>query len=621
MNYKPLTLLAVLCAGFCFTVPAPAQGTFNFQNIDTLLEDHALDEAANRYVSILLSFFPEEATRLGYTSANNRLDARTPQQFHQAFAALKSIENELSVINTKQLSDAKRVEKLLLENSLQNTIFSVTQNRLENDPLYYAQAIDSIYDVLLKHTSTPLRRRSDATQRMQALSSVYTQAEKQLIAPPPFLAQLAMEKTYYAYLSFDDVIFSILEGDVDEDTSFQIKRAGIMAKAEIKKLFELFKRLSQEQTNADFRLGTPLYMDLLATRYQIAEKPVKLTKQLKTDVDTAQRALTLALEPYNPEPDMDEETVVDEETGETITRKVPHKQVKKNKKDMPLRNGQDFYAAFQKIIEANPPATSDPVTAFQQDAPALLRWLVEQGVLPAKNVLFNIMPMPKFYAYTQAYKFVPPFGDILEASYLIRQPEGNTLTQTQQRNEFFNNSVRKLRLSEDLVPGHYYQALVQPNLPFVRRLFPSKSLQNGWIAYIQQRMQQVGYLTGPEDELFIAWENFLRALTAWTDFNIHTRAWSYTSALEELTQTYGLKQEAAEQILKQVAANPAQALAYREGLQAYQTAYQKFSKKQGKKFSEADFNAKLLKIGFVPPAQLEKELTKLYQQDKQPKLF
>ena len=86
--------------------------------------------------------------------------------------------------------------------------------------------------------------------------------------------------------------------------------------------------------------------------------------------------------------------------------------------------------------------------------------------------------------------------------------------------------------------------------------------------------------------------------------------------MEFLTQTHGLEQTQAENMLRDIAANPGEAVSYFIGLEALENAHKKYSKKFGKKFDEADFHAKLFRIGHVPPNLLDKELARLYKQDK-----
>ena len=184
--------------------PVQAQ-TFEFEDIDAMLENNLLTDAANRYASVLVSSYPERAFRLGFPAAASKLTVRTPQASAQALNALKSVQENLKNVRTEKLSPAKRAERALLEIALNNDLLDLERNRIETDPLYYTEAFDALYDVLLADTLSTAQKRAALLARLNALPALAAQAEQNLVQPPTFLSQQAMEKAYYAYLSFDEL--------------------------------------------------------------------------------------------------------------------------------------------------------------------------------------------------------------------------------------------------------------------------------------------------------------------------------------------------------------------------------------------------------------------------------
>ena len=253
------------------------------------------------------------------------------------------------------------------------------------------------------------------------------------------------------------------------------------------------------------------------------------------------------------------------------------------------------------------------------EAQAAKDFLTMQGAFAKQAIDFNLSPLPQYESYTQAYLFVPPFGNQLtpRSDFLVRIPSGNATAQQEQWNQDFNAPARKLMISGELVPGRYYQAQNNLKNSTVRRLYPSASMQNGWAAYAKRLAKEKGYITLDEELLFLAWDEYLHALAAFVDAKLQTRQYSYADAMTLLTQMHGLNEDQAENILKQISAEPGQAVSYFIGLDALENAHRNFSKKYGKKFNEADFNAKLFQVGNVPPSLLEKELTRLYKRDKE----
>lgn len=615
MNYKSIIgSFLVLVLGL--TPNAWTQVSFDFDNIDTLLTDNLLDESANRYASVLLSFQPERATRLGFSSANDKLTSRTPRQSAQMLTVLRSVKDSVENINAKELSQAKQADRELLLGSLNDAIWQEEQNRFQRDPLYYTQAIDAIYDLITKPLASTLRQRRDLSARLNQLTQVADQAQENLSSVAPYLAQLAMEKTYYAYLSADEWEKALQPDATDPEAVNQAKRTVYNAKQAVKKMFDFFKQLSQQESTQDFRLGQDNYIAVLKNRYHWSGKKLpQLTKELEQRVSVAQKDLTQALEPFLEQEEASEVTVVDGEQTTPVPTVKPAK--KKKSKNLPPRNAQDFYAAIKPFLTAEPEA--DILQTLASDAQSAQEFLTAQGALVQKPVNISISPLPQYYAYTKAYLFLPPFGNQLapRADFFVRIPSGNATAQQEQRNQDFNALARKILVSGELVPGRYYQAQNTLQNSPVRRLYPSASMQNGWASYAKHLAKEKGYLTLDEELLALSWDEYLHTLAAFVDAKLHTRQYSYADALAFLTQTHGLSEEQAENMLKQISAEPGQAVSYFIGLDALEKAHRTFSKKYGKKFNEADFNTKLFQIGNVPPSMLEKELSRLYKREKQ----
>ena len=171
-------------------------------------------------------------------------------------------------------------------------------------------------------------------------------------------------------------------------------------------------------------------------------------------------------------------------------------------------------------------------------------------------------------------------------------------------------------LAAELMPGRYYQTISTENLSIPRRFYPAKTLANGWSAYAQVLAREAGFLISDEELLFAAWNEYTRALKAWTDAKLNTRQFSYTDAFNTLTLEHGMEQDQAETLIKQVVLQPGEALSYQAGLDTLQALRTKYQKKQGKKFSESTFHTYLLRAGNVTPKYLEKELEHFYKPKK-----
>lgn len=610
------SLLGCACGLLAFSA-ANAQTGFDFGNIDFLLTDNALDDAANRYASVTLTSEPERAGRLGFTSANAKLNDRSPRAQAAQLAALRAVRNALDEISAKQLSPSKRADLTLLKESMDDDIFALQQHRAESDPLYYAEALDAVYDVVLKPVSSPRRQRADLTARLNDLKNVADQAEKNLANPSAFLARLAMEKTYYAYISFDELVDILVQDAEDDIAAAQIKNQANAAKRSIKKMFDLFKEQSQQESAADFRLGKEAYAEILKNRYQTTEPLAKLEKRFAQDFLSAQKQLAKALEPFAQDvsANEDEVTVIDGLNNQPIVeeqKKEPAKKEKKAKKGKFVPpTAQDFYTVAKRITQA--PEQTDLPALLTQEANQLAALLTENGLLPAGQVAFTVKPLPQYYAYTQSDLFLPPFGNNARSDFFIRLPFGNRRAQAEQLVRDYNTPTRKLLTAQELVPGRFYQTAKTAGLSAARRFYPAQSMADGWNEYALKLAGEAGYIVTDDELLFLAWHNYRRAAAALVDMRLQSRQYSYNDAMDFLVGENGFTQEDAEALIKESALNPGKAVGYAAGLDALERARAKYTKKLGKKFSLADFHTKVLKAGNVSPNELAEELERLYK--------
>ena len=611
MNKKSVFLGLCIVGIFMFT-PAtlPAQANFSPDDISTVLEDNALRDVASRYTSVLSFFFPEEATRLGFSSANNALNDRSLQTQEQALQAFKSILTSLQDVDPTQLSVSKRVERTLLQDALTRQIWTLEQNRLTTDPLYYAQALDALYDLLLLPTNTNnlRKQRTDLIGRVSALPKVAQQAKENLTSVSPMLARLAMEKAYFAYLSFDEIEKRISQGAAlsnDSRDVVQTENTILKAKAAVRDLFDFFKQLSQQTPSegTDFRLGTTAYTHKLQQVYQINDNLVTLGHQLETGLDQARHALFDALQPFELSVEDEQITVI--EDGNVLPQIQPVS-LEKSPKKTPSKpvytppTANQFYGVAKQLQS---PLSLDQVLAqITKNATDLANKWVKQAILPTP-VNLKIDPLLTYFAYQNAYLYSPAYN-----AFLLRLPMGNQLAQEEMLQRDFNEPAYKLFITQELVPGRYYQNTVAKSN--MRRLFGSPTLANGWTLYAVKIAQEQGYLITDEEQLFIAWNQYIWALSAWLDYQLNTLAYTYNQALDFLTQQGGFSQEEATVLLNQIVRAPAQAVSYTWGAQTWQHAADTYSKKLK---TPGTLNALLLQVGNVSPSELTKELKRVYK--------
>lgn len=636
-------LCALLSFSLFFSPAVQAADLSGFDNIDAIMEDNALTDVANRYGAVQLSFFPEYATRIGFESADGRLDQRDAERDAQALRAYGIVEESLDEINRKELSEAKKTDYDVLKGRLAVDQWNLRRNRTVQDPLLYSQVFDAVYDLTMKTLNFQDLQDRDMAARLRALPDTAAEAENNLSEPPAFLAQLAMEDAYYAYLAFDTVPNYLNSRAQDDVSRAQLRAEAKASKEAVRSMFELFKQLAQDTENQEFRLGEEDFTFLLENYYFIDEKPRKLEKHLIQNFRAAQESLAKALEMFAlPVAVQEAETVVEqmqvpgeeaqegvtvsqlesgevpaaEETAEAAAAPQEAKNKKKDK-NAPLVLASDFYALSARL--AKNVNEQDFAPALEREAASLAKFFAQDDTLPTSDVEFSIYKMPDYYAYTRAYMFLPPFGTQTNPTndLFLRLPSGNELTKQEMLDRDFNGPTLKLLLAGQLVPGLYYRSAYNGNnLSSFRKMYPVPTLRNGWEVYAQHLASERGYIITDEELLYLAWADYVRAAAALVDFRLHMKQYTYADAYNFLTQENGFDKTQAETLLKQIARQPGEAVSYVYGYDAIKALREKYQKKEGKNFSLASFHSKLLNIGDIPPQRLEAEMEYAYELEK-----
>lgn len=595
---------------FSSALPLTAQSFSNFDDIDGIMQSNALTEISNRYAGILLSYYPERATLLGFESSNNKLDLRDAERDARALRALEMLKTALEELDYKALSVDRQTDYITLLGNINMDIFNIESNQLTKDPLYYSNALNSVYDLLIKPTLSAELQDRDMIERAMELKDTLREAKRNLTAPPTFLSQLATEQAYYGFLSFDEIPTRLLTGTKDEVTRHAIRNNIADAKKNIRGMFDYFKELATTYNNIDFRLGAEKYTYILNNKYFITKKTKDLDKYLEEAIRAARIGLYEALEPYAIN---ENETIVVE--GDEQPAKQPSKPRKVTKKTI-LPTAKDFYAVAKKFQIA-PPETN-LLANITAEAQRVTKMYVENETLPEAETSYNIQPLPGYFAHTVPYLFVPPYGTqtTQRNDFYVRLPSGNATNKAKMLQQDFNRPTVKLMLAGQLVPGVYYQSILGREWPAFRKLYPVKTLQNGWIVYAQHLAKERGYLTADQDKLFLAFADYKRAVAAWIDFQLNTKALTYNGALEHLAAV-GFEQDEAESIIKNIAREPGDAISYLVGYDALKNVRAKTAKKQGKKFLLPEFHKLLISVGNVPPDQLEQEVERAYKNNEQ----
>ena len=163
----------------------------------------------------------------------------------------------------------------------------------------------------------------------------------------------------------------------------------------------------------------------------------------------------------------------------------------------------------------------------------------------------------------------------------------------------------------EAIPGHHFQiSLTQENanLPEFRKTLWYSAYGEGWALYTESLGKELGLYTDPYQYFGMLGAEMHRAVRLVVDTGIHSKGWTREQAIQ-----YSLENEAESEAsitaeIERYMANPGQALSYKIGqlkiLELRSVAEEKF----GKDFDIKLFHEKILEVGCVPLAILEKKM-------------
>lgn len=578
-------------------------------DIDEILSNNALQNASNRYTSTLLYFFPEQTTRMGIIFGNDALNIRTPQQETQFAQALRAITADVDFVEKPALSKSRQIDMDLFNRALQAQDSALASGRLQKDPLYYAGAFDSIFDLYLRNADSPRIRNNNALARIKMLPMVAEQAQKNLTDASPLRAQLAMEKAYYARLAFEDVAEGMIASATDEFTANDLKAQMKAADKAINDLFELFKTLSQQDSGVDFRMGPEKFEQYLKQHYQIDTRPAALSNLLDDYLEDTQYYLWQALLPFNVQPVEEEITVVGED-GVEVTQTVQ----KMPEQVYTAPAASQFYKVAQDYFPA--PEDTDVLSLLAAEVATLAEYFYQGNVLyPVKDSLV-VKELPSYHAYSLPSLSIPAEGF---DAFFVRVPSGNARAKEEALKKDFNTPQRKVLISKQIFPGMYYQDKHAENWTKERALYFSPTLRNGWGSFATEIAQDYGLFATPEELLAVTWDRYLDSVKAVTDYRLQTKEYTYADAANFLVNEQGFTPTQAEEIIRQLVAQPGQAISTIVGRDAFMRVYNKYICKVNDRFTHADLINLFMKVGNVPPADLAAEVKREYKAFKKTK--
>lgn len=165
-------------------------------------------------------------------------------------------------------------------------------------------------------------------------------------------------------------------------------------------------------------------------------------------------------------------------------------------------------------------------------------------------------------------------------------------------------------------PGHHFQTSTeqdQRDAPPLRRFagsFRGDAFSEGWGLYSERLADEIGLYEDDYERLGMLDNEALRAVRLVVDTGLHAFGWDREAGIAELVRA-GLPRLEAEIEVDRYAVDPAQALCYKVGELEIRRLRGRFAPDGGRE-PLASFHDRLLSLGALPLATIERELERLY---------
>jgi len=223
--------------------------------------------------------------------------------------------------------------------------------------------------------------------------------------------------------------------------------------------------------------------------------------------------------------------------------------------------------------------------------------------------VFNLRP-----ADTVEVRRVPEFREAGSASAYYQRPAmdgsrpGVFYINLRDMNEVIKFGMKTLAYHE-AVPGHHFQISIQTRLedvPIFRKVLLFTAYTEGWALYAERLAWEQGfYKNDPFGNLGRLQAEMFRAVRLVVDSGIHYKRWTREEAIDYMIANTGKTRGEVVSEIERYVVMPAQALAYKVGMNKILEYRQQAREALGDQFDITEFHDQVLRSGAVPMSILK----------------
>lgn len=155
--------------------------------------------------------------------------------------------------------------------------------------------------------------------------------------------------------------------------------------------------------------------------------------------------------------------------------------------------------------------------------------------------------------------------------------------------------------AHDGIPGHHVRASALGEASLVRRHLRSPLTADGWAAYAEHEMAELGFAAGLEARLFHLVRRLEAAVLVDLDIGLHTRGMTAGEAVEELVRRVPIERRHAEAEVLRLCQAPTYGLCAAIGHRELLQVRELYRSRVGGSYAPRAFHDELLRHGALPP--------------------
>ena len=423
----------------------------------------ALEE---RFIEEYLNMNPQYAASLGFHQYDGKISDNSLASINAEISWYKTYINKLSAIDPKSLNKKNYINYKILENEVQQSLFSLTERKgYAVNPMTYAGIID--VNLYISRDFAPIEERIRSIIEIEKnAAKIFEQARANLneVLPKPYIEiAISIAKGNADFLGKD--LIEALKDVKNESLMNEFNIVNQNAIRELNNFADYLKNEKLPKADSSYHIGRDRYVKMLEGEM------IGLTPE---------RILEIGFEQLKIEQKLFEETakIID-----------------------PTKKAIDVYNDLKKdhpTAEGLIPETKKNMEAIRQflidkniiTIPSEIRAVVKETPQYARATSFASMDTPgPFEKSTQAYYYVTPVED----SWSEKQKE--------EWLSAFNYYTTDIVSIHEAYPGHYIQFLHVNASPVskLQKILGSYAFSEGWAHYTEKMMIDEGYGAGKDE--------------------------------------------------------------------------------------------------------------------------